>query len=371
MGTRSRRFLGLGLSFFLAFAASSILAQGAAPQSYTLTEVSRSTEVSMFTGQASILKIYRSGAKELVEVTVAPYAANPKGVHMSYLFDFAAHKAYTRDLDHNACSWMRYISADAPVNYDPVTGSSKMLEGLPLGSAKAAGTQTLSGTTYKVEEVAGPGNATAKFLITPNGRIPFLLQAPGPTGGAMMTWLELKALSFAESPASLFVAPTGCTETQGTWSDTEVMASGSISTSTSGNSTPAMAMVKIGNDTKDYVNAIDPPNNKSTASCQIEFRIVRGNSMTPVTGGFRVKLDTGPGYSGGHSRDVTSQLRNGALLLSNPPAHFNLEVDFANSKVSTALIYRQCFGPKTTLLMVERSTDASKPDDWVWVTPGK
>lgn len=370
MATRCVQLLCRGLAFLLAFAALSFSAQGSAPQTYTLTEISRTTEVSMFTGQASNLKIYRRGSKELVDVTVAPYAANPQGVHMSYLFDFSAHKAFTRDLDHKSCSWMRYVSADAPVNYDPITGADRMLKDLPQGGAKAAGTQTFSGTTYKVEEVSAPGNATAKILVTPAGRIPFVLRGPSMTGPGQMTWLELKELSFTAPPASVFVEPSGCTETKGTWSDTAVNAGATVSNTSSNSAPQEMNTVKIGNDTKDFINAIYPPMKKSTSSCEVIFRIVQGDAMTPLTSGFTLKLDTSPGFSGGHPRNVTGQLHGGTLRINNPPAHFNVEVDFQNGE-SNALIYRQCFGPKTTLLMVQRSTDSSKPDDWVWVKSGK
>ena len=369
MATRCLRRLCFGFALLL-LVVFPLSCEAATPQSYSLTEISRTTEVSMFTGQVSNLKIYRRGSKELVVVTVAPYAANPQGVHMSYLFDFSAHKAFTRDLDHKNCSWMRYVSADAPVNYDPITGAGEMLKDLSKGTSKAAGTQTLGGIAYKIEEVAGPGNTTAKILIAPQGRIPYLLEGPSLTGAGLMTWLELKELSFAAPPASLFVEPSGCSETKGTWSDTAVNASASVSTTSSSSSTPEVETVKVGNDTKDYINAIYTPGKKSTTSCEVIFRIVQGDAMTPLTSGFTLKLDTSPGFTGGHPRDVTGLLHKGVLRINNPPAHFNIEVDFGNSS-SNALIYRQCFGPKTTLLMVQRSTDASKVDDWVWVRSGK
>lgn len=46
-------------------------AQSSAPQTYSLTEISRMTEASMFTGQAATVKINRSDSKELVELTIA------------------------------------------------------------------------------------------------------------------------------------------------------------------------------------------------------------------------------------------------------------------------------------------------------------
>jgi hypothetical protein len=68
---------------------ANLTAQSPAPQTYSLTEVTHETEASMVTGQTSTVKIYRSDSKELVELTISPWPANSKGVHMTYLFDFA------------------------------------------------------------------------------------------------------------------------------------------------------------------------------------------------------------------------------------------------------------------------------------------
>jgi hypothetical protein len=64
-------------------------AQSSAPQTYSLTEISRMTEASMFTGQAATVKINRSDSKELVELTIAPPVCLSQGVHMSYLLGLA------------------------------------------------------------------------------------------------------------------------------------------------------------------------------------------------------------------------------------------------------------------------------------------
>ena len=185
----------------------------------------------MFTGQPSTVKIYRSDSKELVELTIAPWSANPKGVHMSYLFDFAAHKAYTRDLDHNACSWMKYVSADAPTTYDPITGSAQAMPKLAKaigGTLKVLGTETLNGIPAKIEGISSPGAPDLfKGWVAEKGDFMLKFVGPAPGTGTPETTFEVKQLSFARPPASVFAAPTGCSETQGEWSDTGLNASAS------------------------------------------------------------------------------------------------------------------------------------------------
>jgi len=205
--------------------------QSSAPQAYSLTEFTNQTEASMFTGQPSTVKIYRADSKELVELTIAPWSANAKGVHMSYLFDFEAHKAYTRDLDHNACSWMKYISADAPTNYDPITGSAQAMPKLAKaigGTLKVLGTESVNGIPAKIEGISSPGAPDLfKGWVAEKGDFMIKFVGPAPGTGKPETTFEVKQMSFARPPAAVFAAPTGCSETQGEWSDTGLNASGS------------------------------------------------------------------------------------------------------------------------------------------------
>jgi len=206
-------------------------AQSSAPQAYSLTEVTHETEASLATGRPSTVKVYRSDSKELVELTIAPWSANPKGVHMSYLFDFAAHKAYTRDLDHNACSWMKYVSADAPTTYDPITGSAQAMPKLAKaigGTLKVLGTETINGIPAKIEAISSPGAPDLfKGWTAEKGDFMLKFVGPAPGTGTPETTFEVKQLSFARPPNALFAAPTGCTETQGEWSNAGLNASAS------------------------------------------------------------------------------------------------------------------------------------------------
>jgi hypothetical protein len=241
MTIRSFRPLFLGLVYWFAFVVPPLLAQSPTPETYSLTIISQMTEASMFTGQASNLKIYRNGSKELVELTVAPWAANPKGVRMSYLFDFQAHKAYTRDLVANACSWMNYVSARAPVNYDPLTGSDALLADLAKQTPKVLGKEVVNGISAKVEEFATPDQGKAKLWIAEKGNFIVKVEAAG-LDGKSQTQLEAKQLSYTKPSDSLFAPPSNCdTHTQGEWSDTGVNAHAEVAVEARGSGSANLA----------------------------------------------------------------------------------------------------------------------------------
>jgi hypothetical protein len=226
MAARYFRSFFLGLVLVPGFAILPLLAQSATPQTYALTTVSLMTEASMFSGRAANLKIYRNGSKELVDLTLLPGKTGSQDVHISYLFDFQAHKAYTLDVNTKACSWMNYVSARAPVNYDPLTGSDAILAELAKQSPKMLGTQVVNGISAKVEEFAIPGQGQVKLWIAEKGNFIVKMESPGQDGKSQ-TQLEVKQLSFAKPSDALFAPPSNCgTQTQGEWSDTRVRAHG-------------------------------------------------------------------------------------------------------------------------------------------------
>jgi hypothetical protein len=112
--------------------------------------------------------------------------------------------------------------------------------------------------------------------------------------------------------------------------------------------------------------------------------------MEVVTGGYQVAIDSTVDFdhpahyvmglsnagrttfSGGGLHEVTSQLRNGIVQLGNVPDHFDMELTFGKGGASSALIYRQCFGPQTTLLLVVKNPDKlSDGAHWLWAKSGK
>ncbi|HUY13249.1 MAG TPA: GIDE domain-containing protein [Terriglobia bacterium] len=377
------------------------------PTHYTLVNVTNLTEASLFTGQPSTLKIYRNGSKERIDLRIAPWAANRDGLRNRFLFDFSAHKAYTTAWNGNvvSCSWIKYVSADAPGNYDPITGTASMMTGLGKeGTPKDLGPQTLNGIPAKGEETMIEGVLPVKVWIAQKGGFLVKYSAPMP-GGKGTAGFEVKQVSLAPPPASVFATPTGCSETQGEWSDTGLNAStsetvtvGTPSSQPSGaasgtqeTSASKRIAAETGGSAGDFVNAIYPPGTPSTASCTVLFRVVHAGTMEPITTGYGTGLDLDQNFSGskysikedmqgrvsfsgGTIRDVTSQFQNGTLRIPNAPPHFRLDVEFGGANGGTGytgLIYRQCFRPETVLLLVINNTEGSNSGDWLWVKSGK
>ncbi len=218
-----------GVFLMLSLAVAQLAAQTAAPTAYTVTHSTRMTEVSMFTGQISNLKVYRKGSKELVDLTVAPFAANPDGTHLRYLFDFQAHKAFTQDLTHNACSWMSYVSARAPMFYDPITAMDEATRAQFAEAKKnPAGKETVNGIPAIVTESATPEGKMRTWLAE-KGDYPVKMTQQ-PPNGPVMTMLEVKQIDFAPPADSNFAPPANCdTHVDGEWSDTGVSAHTSMS----------------------------------------------------------------------------------------------------------------------------------------------
>jgi hypothetical protein len=217
MAKRCFRLWPAGLTLVLLWAFRPSPAQDSTPpQTYSLTQVTQMTEASMFGGgQPSNLKVYRSGSKELIELTIAPFAANPKGVHLRYLFDFQAHKAYSQDISNNACSWMKYVSARAPVWYDPITAMDDAARA-QLAEAKqhALRTESVNGIPALITESDTP-DGKVRTWIAQKGDFPVkvTLQAKD---GTLVTMMEVKGVDLSPPAASLFVPPANCsTQTSG------------------------------------------------------------------------------------------------------------------------------------------------------------
>jgi hypothetical protein len=117
--------------------------------------------------------------------------------------------------------------------------------------------------------------------------------------------------------------------------------------------------------------------------------MVINKTMVTVPGGYHLALDRdiddahpadyafGPDasgkwiISGGHLTEVTSQMKNGVLGIENPGKEMYMNIRTENGGGS-APVYRQCFGPVTTLLLVVDALDRmGTRADWLWVKSGK
>lgn len=204
------------LVFLFNFVAALPAAQSSAPQTYSVTEVSRMTDISLFSGREANVKVYRNGFKEHIDVTIAP-EGDYKGVHMRYLFDLQAHKAYMTHVDNNSCSWMRYVSPDPPANYDPIAASAA---GFGKQNPEIIGTETVNGIPARIAELSAQGQGKFRFWIAEKGNFIVKTDMVGPDG-KIITLMEIKQLNYSEPPDSLFALPPNCdVQTQGEWSST-------------------------------------------------------------------------------------------------------------------------------------------------------
>ncbi len=372
----------LGLTLILGSAVPNLRAQSSAPQAYTLTETSYLTEVSMFSGQVSNLKIHRARSKEVVELTIAPWGAEPKGIHQRYLFDFQAHKAYIQDFSHNVCTWKNYVSARAPVNYDPIT-SFGPAERAQMTDAKqhTVGTENVNGIPASITENVTP-DGKIRMWLAQKGDFPVKMTLQTPDG-KLTTMMEVKQVEFGSPAASLFVPPTNCTtQSQGDWSDTqmsahaeaqiEAQASGSANLATGethGQATAKMQQVSpsagsaasgesTGEEFVDSQSVFEPSKN----TCTVLFRMVRAETMEPITNLERLELDT---------KDVKVQYRGGILRIPNAPSRFRLDYQQINGPGGMTELNRQCFHPETVLMLKSSEDFVEHPDKWLWVKSGK
>lgn len=370
----------MGPAFLLSCATPVLLAQASAPTAYTLTQVSRLTEASMFSGQASTLKVYRSGSRELVELTIPPWPANPEGVRSRTLFDFESHRAYTQDLVGNSCSWITYVSARAPIWYDPITALDDAARAeMAKSKQRPVGKEVVNRLPAVIEEADSP-DGTVRTWIAQDGDFPVKMTLQVKSG-APTTMMEVKQVDFNVAAASLFVPPGNCsTQTQGEWSDTglnahagaQIDAQASASTDIVTGKTQAQVSAELNpaapsqggaaaaDSTTDglvFNSHLEP----SEKTCTVLFRVVRAGTMKPIVSGIEVLVDR---------LDVTAQYRDGVLRISNAPPQFDLRVNVKDGADYQNTFSRQCYRPETVLLLAV-PLDPMGSQRWYWAKSGK
>jgi hypothetical protein len=343
----------------------------ATPQTYSFTE---DPAFALAPGP-TVLKVSRDGDHEAVDETIAGFPGHPKPQQYRIVYDFQAHKIYTKILSDSSvpCSVMEYTSPAAPPQFDVVSGSADFLQQLASESQsppKQVGTENVDGVAASIMEVgrqAPPGRARIWVAQKGNFLLKWVIIA---ANGQQQTMIEVKQLSFAKPPAADLAPPTGCAAVEG-----KVSASGGHAEVSFGASAAQEDLAAaVGGNAGDYIDAIHPPpDTASQAGCRVSFKVVRSGSMAQITSGFDVKLDISSDCSAANQRDVTAQLRGGVLGIDNAPKQFYLDVRFADS-ASAALIYTRCLKSQMELLLVKRNaSDAhvNKPDLWVWVNQSK
>ena len=353
----------VGVAVLANLAVSELRAQYApAPDAYSVTEIN-----SMF-GPAVTIHIERDGPRAVIDNSVPPQNATSKASHTRSLYDLQQKTTLTWDAsDDSAGCGKSTFSGDWG---DPFASSAQMSSDLEKQHAKEVGAETLNGIATKVFEV-DIQSSKAKVWVENKYGVVIKLEMTD-KDGQPKTIIEVKQLSFSKPAASVFVLPAKCAAAANApRTPTEAER---IATETGG--------------TGDYVNAIMPPASKD--SCSISFRVVKAGTMEPITMGFQAAIDpnvdvdhpasytSGVGkdgrvsFSGGHIHELTTQSRSGVVSLGDTGQQFNMQIAFGNNGTGEALIYRQCFGPQTTLLyVVKNPAKLSDGGDWLWVKSGK
>ena len=323
----------------------------APPDAYSVTEVNA------LMGPAATMKIYRDGSRAVVDNTY-PAGNVP---HVRALYDLQSKKNV---------SW---APEDAKIPCtagtfggdwgDPFASSKELNGQLAQQHATEAGTETVNGFPTKVYEVAmGAAGKARAWVDTRYGLIVKLQMGSN-------TMIEMKEATFSRPPAAMFQLPPAC------------------AAAAAGLGTPAPPAANS-RASADFTSAIVPP--ASHESCTVLLRVVRVDTMEPISGGFQLALDKTvdpehmPQYSegisangrvrfsGGGLAEVTPQVQNGTLRIDNAPAQFYAEAAFGSGGETSALIYRQCFAPQTVLLLIVKNPQQlSQGADWQWVKSGK
>jgi hypothetical protein len=312
--------------------------------------------------------LYRNGTKALAEVF---RPAKPDGTaanHVFTLYDLATHFSYTWDpaIKPPSCSAARF-SGDWG---DPFESTAEVVAGIAKGELKAAGVETIAGIPVKVYAQTDP-QATIKVWFDDKDGL--VMRETYKAGSAPpQTVVDFRRVSFSPPAASLFVLPAACASAHPPPTPAELIAA------------------ETGDNAANYVSAINGPGSKNP--CSVALRVVRAETMAPVTSRIQVAIDTTynvdhpPAYvygmsdngtetfSGGSLHEITSQVHNGMVRISNPPASFHLEVNVVTpgDGAASALIYKQCFAPTTVLLYVVKNPGKpSEGGDWLWAKAGK
>lgn len=356
---RQYRFALAGL--LVATASAAARAQSTKPpETYSLTETNA------FFGPALTVQVYRDGNMVLLDSSQPAGSTLSIATHTRTLFDLRAGKSYALDLVNvsSPCG----VSTFSGDWGDPFTLSAGITGDISKRNPKTLGKDTVAGFPASVVEVPDP-DGTGKYKIWLDEKFGFVLRMLLiPNSGSPQTLIEIKQLSFEKPAASLFTVPEPCT--QAAAAPVQPTLTERIAAETGGKP-------------DDYINATFPA--ASADSCTVLFKVVKAGSLEPVLTGLQVALDTQidvahiPNYStgvdasghvtysGGHIRELTGQMQNGVLRMENAPSQFNIELSFGDAGTTSALIYRQCFGPETTLLFV--LTNPNKPSDggdWLW-----
>lgn len=161
------------------------------------------------------ITIHRNGPKELIE-----WRNQSGDMHMRQLYDFQTRQLYNLDMVARRCSIQTYVSAYAPLNFDPIGGAAEMNKERAKDPPKFVRTEAVNGMNTNVAEYAFPdvGGKMTFWLEEKRGFV--VKQTVTLKGQPERVVYEIRQIKFAPSPASLFVPPANCTPGGGVTSAT-------------------------------------------------------------------------------------------------------------------------------------------------------
>jgi hypothetical protein len=335
-------------------------AQAPSPTSYTVTESGAAP--------GGLTTIYRSGSRALT-VNFQPAQGATPATRTYSLYDIAAGKNWTWNPDEKPiqCGAGSFQGDWG----DPFDATSELNEGIAKGLFKSTGTVTMNGfaTELYTGNVSG---ATEKIWFDRKDNLVVHVEASMP-GGQPMTMANVTKLSLNPPPASLLTLPASCAGVKAPPTPGELIAD------------------ETGDNAANYESGASGPGSKN--SCSVVLRTVEAGTMTPITHiqvaidtqynqddptpphyVFGVRNDGTSTYAGGHVREITNAVHNGAVSLGTPPPYFMLGVNLIHPGhgADLGLVYRKCFAPTQVLLYVVRDYGKStESGDYLWVKSGK
>jgi hypothetical protein len=181
----------------------------AAEPTTTYTVSAQATEPD---GLKMYFKIYRDGARERIEVSFAGTGAS------TTLIDFWAHKVYWIGSPGQAtCSEGRYLSARAPIVYDPITART---ESLPKTNRKFVRAEVVNGIPTRLEEIAPVKRSDKPLRVWLADPGDFVVKLEGKSaGGKSMIVYEVTQWSADKPAAESLLPPANCVMTNSEMGD--------------------------------------------------------------------------------------------------------------------------------------------------------
>jgi WSC domain len=362
MFERQFRCLFLSSLSILVLGVANLAAQYAKPpDAYSISY----TESLMMPNQS--VKIYRDAHQVVTEEMTPRSGQMTQATHTRDYLNLNNHEDWTLDLADSSIPCGMSTQGGSPTgdwSGNPFEWLSGFF-GIDLTKTRPpqVGTDTVAGMKAKVFQMAGPGGQKAKIWVDEKYGLLLKMASPGKSGG-LETMLEVKSFTVGKPPASVFAMPARCAKSQAA----SPAASGGGAEESSDSKKIA---AETGENPSNFVLATNQQNNNTATSCTVLFRIVHAGTMAPITSGFTAGIDL-KNPDNGNPPDVTSQFQNGVLPIENAPARLGISFGFGEGGGGMGSFPRQCFGPRTVLLLVVKNPqDVTEGTDFLWVKSGK